>query len=87
MIAGTVQGGAAAGAGIVAGDVITSVGGQAVTSANGLRDTLTAHHPGDSVKVTWQNQEARPSRPAWSSAAARRPSGKPGAGPDGPAPA
>ncbi|HEY3977693.1 MAG TPA: trypsin-like peptidase domain-containing protein [Streptosporangiaceae bacterium] len=59
VIAGTVQGGAAAGAGIVAGDVITSVGGQSVTSANGLRDTLTAHHPGDSVKVTWQNQEGQ----------------------------
>jgi S1-C subfamily serine protease len=56
VIAGTVQGGAAAGAGIVAGDVITSVGGQSVTSANGLRDTLTAHHPGDTVKVTWQTQ-------------------------------
>jgi S1-C subfamily serine protease len=59
VIAGTVQGGAAAGAGIVAGDVITSVGGQPVTSANGLRDTLTPHHPGDSVKVTWQNQQGQ----------------------------
>jgi S1-C subfamily serine protease len=56
LIAGTVQGGAAAGAGIVAGDVITAVGGTAVTSANGLRDALTAHQPGETVKVTWQTQ-------------------------------
>jgi S1-C subfamily serine protease len=59
VIAGTVQGGAAAAAGIGAGDVITSVGGQAVTSANGLRDTLTAHHPGDTVKVTWQDEQGQ----------------------------
>ncbi|HMH89978.1 MAG TPA: S1C family serine protease [Streptosporangiaceae bacterium] len=59
VIAGAVQGGAAAGAGIIAGDVITSVGGQAVTSANGLRDTLTAHHPGDTVKVTWQDRQGQ----------------------------
>jgi S1-C subfamily serine protease len=56
LIAGTVPGGAAAGAGIVAGDVITAVGGTAVTSANGLRDALTAHQPGDTVKVTWETQ-------------------------------
>ncbi|HEY2288460.1 MAG TPA: S1C family serine protease [Streptosporangiaceae bacterium] len=56
-IVGAVPGGAAASAGIAGGDVITSVGGKAVTSANGLRDALTGHHPGDTVKVTWQNAQ------------------------------
>jgi S1-C subfamily serine protease len=55
-IVGDVQGGAAANAGITAGDVITSVGGTAVTSANGLRDALTSHQPGQTVKVTWENE-------------------------------
>jgi S1-C subfamily serine protease len=56
-IVGVVQGGAAASAGIAGGDVITSVGGKPVTSANGLRDALTTYKPGDSVKVTFSTQE------------------------------
>jgi S1-C subfamily serine protease len=55
-IVGVVQGGAAANAGITAGDVITSVGGTAVTTANGLRDALTSHQPGQTVRVTWESQ-------------------------------
>jgi S1-C subfamily serine protease len=55
-IVGVVQGGAAANAGITGGDVITSVGGTAVTSANGLRDALTSHQPGQTVKITWENE-------------------------------
>jgi S1-C subfamily serine protease len=57
QILGVVQGDAAANAGITGGDVITSVGGTAVTSANGLRDALTTYKPGDQVTVTWQNQD------------------------------
>jgi S1-C subfamily serine protease len=56
-IVGVVQGGAAATAGIAGGDIITSVGGKSVTSANGLRDALTTYKPGDSVKVTFSTQE------------------------------
>jgi S1-C subfamily serine protease len=58
-LVGVVQGGAAANAGITAGDVITSVGGQAVTSGNGLRDALTSHQPGQTVKVTWENGQGQ----------------------------
>jgi S1-C subfamily serine protease len=56
-ILGVVQGGAAASAGIAGGDIITSVGGKPVTSANGLRDALTGYKPGDRVKVTFSTQE------------------------------
>jgi S1-C subfamily serine protease len=58
-IAGVVPGGAAANAGITGGDVITSVGGQAVTSANGLRDALGPRHPGDTVRVTWTDPQGQ----------------------------
>jgi S1-C subfamily serine protease len=57
QILGVVQGDAAANAGITGGDVITSVGGTAVTSANGLRDALTTYKPGDHVTITWENQD------------------------------
>lgn len=39
--------------GLVAGDVITNVGGTAVTSPSGLTDIMLRYHPGDSVKVVW----------------------------------
>jgi S1-C subfamily serine protease len=55
-IVGVVQGGAAAQAGIVGGDTITSVGGHAITSPTALRDTLTAMKPGARVSVSWQTQ-------------------------------
>jgi S1-C subfamily serine protease len=58
-LVGVVQGGAAANAGITGGDVITSVGGTAVTSGNGLRDALTSHQPGQTVKVTWENGQGQ----------------------------
>ena len=55
-ILGVVPGGAAASAGLTGGDVITALGGQSVTSATGLRNALVPDKPGDSVKVTWQNE-------------------------------
>jgi S1-C subfamily serine protease len=58
-VAGVVQGAPAASAGITGGDVITSVGGKAVTSPTSLRDNLIAHHPGDTVTVTWQDQSGQ----------------------------
>ena len=33
--------------------MITAVGGDAVSSASGLSDLIAAHHPGDSVTITW----------------------------------
>jgi S1-C subfamily serine protease len=50
----TVQAGSPAeSAGIVAGDVITSVGGAQVTSASTLQSAILKHKPGDHVTVTW----------------------------------
>ena len=43
----------AAKAGLQAGDVITSVGGKAVTSASSLSTIISGHNPGDKVKVAW----------------------------------
>ena len=52
-VTGVVSGSPAAQAGLTAGDVITAVDGDAVTSAQGLGDLIAAHHPGDKVTVTW----------------------------------
>ena len=39
--------------GLQAGDIITAVGGQQVTSADDLGTLLHAHHAGDKVQITW----------------------------------
>jgi S1-C subfamily serine protease len=52
-VAGALPGGAAESAGISAGDVITSVDGTAIGSADDLSSTLAGHAPGDRVTVTW----------------------------------
>jgi S1-C subfamily serine protease len=52
-VTGVVSGSPAAGIGLTAGDVITAVDGDAVSSASGLSELIAAHHPGDSVTVTW----------------------------------
>jgi S1-C subfamily serine protease len=51
-----VPSGPAAQAGLAAGDVITSVGGQTVNSATALTNVMGRQHPGDSVSVTWLDQ-------------------------------
>jgi len=43
--------GPAAGAGITAGDVITSVDGAPINGANSMTDVLVPHHPGDIITV------------------------------------
>ena len=40
-------------AGLTQGDVITSVDGKAVATPSELTDLLSAHHPGDTVRVAW----------------------------------
>jgi S1-C subfamily serine protease len=56
----TVQSGSPAeSAGIVAGDVITSVGGAQVTSASSLQAAILKHKPGDRVSVTWDDSNGR----------------------------
>ena len=52
-IAGTVDGSAAAAAGLVAGDVITAIDGAAVVDSPALTAAVQAHESGDQVAVTW----------------------------------
>jgi S1-C subfamily serine protease len=52
-VTGVVSGSPAAGAGLAAGDVITAVDGDAVSSSSSLSDLIGAHHPGDTVTVQW----------------------------------
>ena len=56
QVAGVVSGSAAAQAGLAQGDVITSVAGHAVSSANGISATLATHHPGDKITIGWTDQ-------------------------------
>jgi S1-C subfamily serine protease len=53
LVAGVVEGGGAARAGIGAGDTITRVDGQAVGTAQALQRAIAAHAPGDRVVVSW----------------------------------
>jgi S1-C subfamily serine protease len=53
VVAGVVAGGPAAAAGLAAGDIITSVDGQTVTSPDALSAATGSHHPGDKVTVRW----------------------------------
>jgi S1-C subfamily serine protease len=55
-VVGTQAGGPAAGLGIVAGDVITSVGGVPVNSSASLQAAILKHKPGDKVVVVWTDQ-------------------------------
>ena len=50
-IAGVIPGGAAARAGVSAGDIITSLAGQPTTSLAALQSVLAAHKPGDRVQA------------------------------------
>ena len=52
-VSGTVQGSAAAGAGIVAGDVVTALDGHSVPTADTLKSVLDSKHPGDTISVRW----------------------------------
>jgi S1-C subfamily serine protease len=58
-IAGTLSGSAAANAGLTAGDTITSVGGQAVSSTSDIQQALVKYHPGDKISVSWADQNGQ----------------------------
>ena len=45
--------------GLAPGDVITDVGGTAVTSPSGLTKIMLRYHPGDSVKVVWTTRSGQ----------------------------
>jgi S1-C subfamily serine protease len=53
IVAQTVSGSPAANAGLTAGDTITAIGGQSVTSAEDVAHALVQYHPGNSVSITW----------------------------------
>jgi S1-C subfamily serine protease len=55
VVEGTLSGTPAANAGLSAGDVITAVNGQTVSSADALTQIMTAHHPGDQITMTWSD--------------------------------
>jgi S1-C subfamily serine protease len=52
-IAGVIDGGTAAQAGLAEGDVITSLGGHAVDSATTLSTLMNGYHPGTKVSLRW----------------------------------
>ena len=52
-VAGVVTNGPAQEAGLAQGDVITSLGGKTINSADDLTRDMGAYHPGDKVQVAW----------------------------------
>jgi S1-C subfamily serine protease len=58
-ISQVVSGSPAAKAGLTAGDEITSIGGQQVSSAEDVAHALVKYHPGDSVSLTWLDQSGQ----------------------------
>jgi S1-C subfamily serine protease len=52
-VAGVVTNGPAQEAGLAQGDVITSLGGKTINSADDLTKDMSAYHPGDKVQVAW----------------------------------
>ena len=61
VISGVLSGSPAEAAGIVGGDIITSINGQTVDSANTLTTLLTTFHPGDRVTVGLVSQQGQQS--------------------------
>ena len=53
IVSGVVSGGPAANAGLTGGDMITSLGGQSISSASDLSRLMQNRKPGDSVEVVW----------------------------------
>jgi S1-C subfamily serine protease len=52
-VAGVVTNGPAQEAGLAQGDVITSLGGKTISSADDLTRDMGVYHPGDKVQVAW----------------------------------
>jgi S1-C subfamily serine protease len=53
LVAGVINGSPAAQTSLAQGDVITSVGGQTVSSSAALSTVMATHRPGDKVTVMW----------------------------------
>jgi S1-C subfamily serine protease len=52
-LAGVASGTPAAAAGLGQGDVITSLGGQTVSTGTDIQNILVGHHPGDTISIGW----------------------------------
>ena len=53
LVEGVESGSPAAAAGLAAGDTITALGGQSVSSATALTEIRDRYHPGDHVRISW----------------------------------
>ncbi|MCK9897817.1 S1C family serine protease [Frankia sp. AgB32] len=58
-VSAVVDGTSAQQAGVVAGDVITSLDGHAVDSATALSTLMVTHHPGDKAQLGWVDTSGR----------------------------
>ncbi len=58
-ISGTLSGSPVSNAGLTAGDEITSVGGQSVSTAQNISQVLVKYHPGDSISIGWVDQSGQ----------------------------
>jgi S1-C subfamily serine protease len=58
-ISGVVPRSAAAGAGLTAGDQITSVAGHTVTSSTEIQSVLGNYRPGDKISISWTDQSGQ----------------------------
>jgi S1-C subfamily serine protease len=58
-VASTVTNGPAQEAGLAGGDVITSLGGTTISSANDLTNAISKYHPGDKVSIGWTDSSGQ----------------------------
>jgi S1-C subfamily serine protease len=58
-VAGVLSGGSAGKAGLVQGDVITSLDGHAISTPDDLTAVMEQEHPGDTVKISWVDQSGQ----------------------------
>ena len=58
-VASTVTNGPAQEAGLAEGDVITSLGGKSIGSANDLTNAIGIYHPGDKVSIGWTDSSGQ----------------------------
>ena len=56
LVVGVEPGSPAEKAGLVSGDIVILLNGQAVDSANALTNGIQSHHPGDAVQLSWIDQ-------------------------------
>ncbi len=59
LVVGVAQGLPADSVGVIAGDIITSIDGTAVSTSASLNLALRPHHPGDAVTIRWTDTSGR----------------------------